>query len=232
MQLRCLTTSLLSLLYLAHAIEVTPNSKCFSLCANDITGSSNIAVENYSWTIGSNVACEDGQLAGPNSTVQGRKWKECLTCELASTAVDSPSNENELYWVLCKLPVAAVHSGSTAKNYMTDTNCLFFAVNMKFSFVWCVFAYPDNANLTAAGTACAETCRGPDNNAKAALVDRLLQTNATLQYQYCETENGAFPKVADDCVKCLEKVPNSKAMANCTFIKADESRIITLPILT
>lgn len=115
MQLLCLTTSLLSLLYLAHAIEVTPNSKCFSLCANDISDSSNIADGKYSWTIGSNVVCEDGQLAGPSSTVQGRKWKECLTCELASTAVDSPSNENELYWVLCKLTVAAVHSGSTAQ---------------------------------------------------------------------------------------------------------------------
>lgn len=106
------------------------------------------------------------------------------------------------------------------RKYMTDTNCLFFAVNMKFSFDWCVFAYPDNTILTAAGIACAETCQGPNNNAKTALVDRLLQTNATLQYQYCETENGAFPKVADDCVKCLEKVPNSKAMANCTSIRA------------
>lgn len=103
---------------------------------------------------------------------------------------------------------------------------------MKFSFDWCVFAYPDNANLTAAGNACAETCQGPDDNAKAALVDRLLQTNATLQYQYCETENGAFSKVADDCAKCLENVPNSKIMVNCTSTRVNESRIIDLPILT
>lgn len=115
MQLLCLTSSLLSLLRLVYSIEVTPNSKCFSLCANDISGGTNIADGKNSWTIGSNVVCEDGQLAGPGSTVQGRKWKECLNCELASTAVDSPSNENELYWVLCKLPVSTGHSGSTAK---------------------------------------------------------------------------------------------------------------------
>ena len=115
MQLLCLTSSLLSLLCLVYSIEVTPNSKCFSLCANDISGSSNIADGKYSWTIGSNVVCEDSQLAGPGSTVPGRKWKECLNCELASTAVDSPSNENELYWVLCKFPVSTDHSGSNGQ---------------------------------------------------------------------------------------------------------------------
>lgn len=115
MLLLCLTTSLLSLLRLVHSIEVTPNSKCFSLCANEIGSEDNIADGKHSWTVGNNVVCEDDQLAGPNSTVRGRKWKECLTCELASTAVDSPSNENELYWVLCKLAVSTGHSGSMAK---------------------------------------------------------------------------------------------------------------------
>ena len=79
-----------------------------------------------------------------------------------------------------------------------------------------MFAYPDNSNHTAANLQCAETCSGPGDNAKIALVDRLLQTNATIQYQYCKDGDGAFSKVADDCVTCLEKVPNSKAMANCT----------------
>lgn len=113
MQLLHLTTSLL-LLRLVLSIEVTPNSKCFPVCANDISSSSNIADGKYSWTLGNNVVCEDYQLAGPNSTVEGRKWKECLTCELNSTAVDAPSKENELYWVLCKLPVSTEDLGSTA----------------------------------------------------------------------------------------------------------------------
>lgn len=112
MELLYLAYSLLPLLCLVHSLEVTPNSKCFSFCASDISSNSNIADRIYSWTIGSDVVCEDYKLAGPNSTVEGRKWKECLTCELASTAVDPPSNENELYWVLCKFPVLAGNLGS------------------------------------------------------------------------------------------------------------------------
>lgn len=114
MQLLHLTPSLF-LFRLVHSIEVTPNSKCFSVCANDISGNVNIADPINSWTAGSNVVCEDYELAGPNSTVKGRKWKECLTCELNSTAVDLPSRENELYWVLCKWSVSTGDLGSTAK---------------------------------------------------------------------------------------------------------------------
>lgn len=85
---------------------------------------------------------------------------------------------------------------------------------MKFAIDWCVFQYPDNPNITEANTQCADICVGPDNDAKKALTDRVLQTNATLQYQYCQ--NGAFQEIASDCRTCLENVPNAKAMANCT----------------
>lgn len=89
-------------------------------------------------------------------------------------------------------------------------------VNMKFTFDWCVFAYPDNGDHTDANLQCSDICSGQDNQAKSALVDRLLQTNATLQYQYCEDGDGAFNKTADACIQCLNKVPNAKALANCT----------------
>lgn len=87
---------------------------------------------------------------------------------------------------------------------------------MKFTFDWCVFAYPNN-NVTAASAQCGDICSGPNNIAQSALTDRLLQTNATIQYQYCVDGNGAFSKVADECAKCLEKVPNSKALVNCMY---------------
>lgn len=90
-------------------------------------------------------------------------------------------------------------------------------VNMKFTIDWCVFDFPEN-NLTAANTQCAEICGGPDNSAKSALTDRLLQTNATIQYQYCEDGNGAFSKIAQACMDCLDKVPNSKTLKNCTLL--------------
>ena len=100
MQLLCLTSSLLSLLRLVYSIKVASDSKCFPLCGDDINDS-NVTVN--SWTGRDMLVCEDGQLAGPNSTVQGRKWKECLSCEVGSKAVNSSSNESDLYWVLCKL---------------------------------------------------------------------------------------------------------------------------------
>lgn len=113
MQLLCLTTLLLSIIRLVYSIEVTPESKCSPLCADDISDPSGIANILDSWTVPDMFVCEDDQLAGPNSTVQGRKWKECLNCELTSTAVDS--NEIDLNWFLCKLPASMENSRSTAK---------------------------------------------------------------------------------------------------------------------
>lgn len=45
--------------------------------------------------------CNDYELDGPNQTVHGRKWKDCLTCESTSTATDSNARENDVYWFLC-----------------------------------------------------------------------------------------------------------------------------------
>ena len=97
---------------------------------------------------------------------------------------------------------------------MTDSRLR--PVNMKFTFDWCVFAYPNNNNRTEANAQCNDVCSGPDESAKSALEDRLLQTNATIQYQYCEDGNGAFGKIVDDCAKCLDNVPNAKTLSNCT----------------
>lgn len=95
-----LATSLL-LLRLIHAVEVTPNSPCSSLCDNDISNESDPGSDSASFTIAKNVVCNDYEYDGPNSTVPGRKFKDCLTCELNSTATDSKTNQNEAYWVLC-----------------------------------------------------------------------------------------------------------------------------------
>ncbi|KAG7004475.1 hypothetical protein G7Y79_00025g057610 [Physcia stellaris] len=49
---------------------------------------------------------------------------------------------------------------------------------------------------------------------KLAMTDQLLKTNASLQYQYCEDGDGAFAKNVDDCVECLQHVPQSMALVN------------------
>ncbi|MCJ1422334.1 hypothetical protein MMC29_000214 [Sticta canariensis] len=186
MQHHVYRVTFLLLLRLIHAVEVTPNSECSPLCDNFISNDSDPGDDRTSFTLTGDVVCNDDEYDGPNSTVPGRKFKDCLTCELKSTAIDKKTKQNEAYWVL---------------------------FNMKFTFDWCVFAYPDN-NRTEANMQCGDVCSGPSNNAKSALVDRLLQTNASIQYQYCDDGDEAFLKIADDCAKCLNKVPNAKILAN------------------
>lgn len=95
-----LATSLL-LLRLARAVEVTPNSPCSSLCDNFISNDSDPGDDRNSFTLGKDVVCNDYEYV---STASGRKFKDCLKCELNSTATDSKTHQNEAYWVLCASP--------------------------------------------------------------------------------------------------------------------------------
>lgn len=83
----------------ALAVEVTPSSKCSSLCLNNIQD--NPALKEPSSTQEWDLVCDDRELDGPNSTVRGRRWKDCLTCQTTSTERDSRTNENDVYWFLC-----------------------------------------------------------------------------------------------------------------------------------
>lgn len=87
---------------------------------------------------------------------------------------------------------------------------------MKFTIDWCIFLYEDN-NQTAQSRACSNTCAGPASAMRLAMVDRVLQTNSTIQYQYCNDGSNAFAKNVDDCVSCLQDVPSSMALVNCMF---------------
>lgn len=86
-----------------HSIKVSPNSDCFWVCVDDI-GTSDVTDKSTTKPSTDQIVCEDSQLAGPNSTVKGQKWKECLTCESSSVNLDPISGESDIYWFLCKLP--------------------------------------------------------------------------------------------------------------------------------
>lgn len=86
----------------AQALEVTPNSPCSPFCLNNIQD--NPKDYDVSFTIAPDVICEDWELDGPNATVKGRKWVDCLNCEKTSTIVDKRSLENDVYWFLCAFP--------------------------------------------------------------------------------------------------------------------------------
>ncbi|MCJ1463389.1 hypothetical protein MMC07_001996, partial [Pseudocyphellaria aurata] len=180
-------TLTLLLSHYVHAIEVTPNSNCSSLC--DDSASSDPGKADSSTTNSNELVCDDDEFS---STVVGRKFKECLICELNSTVSGILPNENDINWLI---------------------------FNMKYNVDWCVFGYPNNPQVTEANSRCGNVCSGSGNSARAALVDNLLIPDIGLQtWRYCQNGDGAFSKIANDCMKCLNEVPQAKTLTN--FVNA------------
>ncbi|MCJ1466849.1 hypothetical protein MMC07_005470 [Pseudocyphellaria aurata] len=174
----------LLLSYHIHAIEVTPNSVCSFLCDDSATADPGDPESSH--TRSNNLVCDDDEFS---STVVGRKFKECLICELNDTATYPP--EKYAYWHVW---------------------------NMKYNVDWCVFGYPNNPQITEANSQCGDVCSDSDNSTRLALVDHLVKNHPYDALQYCQNENGAFSKTVDDCMKCLNELPNAKTLAN--FVKA------------
>lgn len=83
-----------------QGIEVAPGSKCSSLCIDQLGADESSPYS--STTVGSMLVCNDWELAGPNATATGEKWRSCLGCESTSAHYDNVSRENDVYWFLCK----------------------------------------------------------------------------------------------------------------------------------
>lgn len=82
-----------------HALEVTQNSECSSLCLTDRTANSThpaSSTQNYQ------LVCDDWELSGPNATGDGIWFHDCVSCQSNSTAFDKKTNENDVYWFLCE----------------------------------------------------------------------------------------------------------------------------------
>ncbi|MCJ1466587.1 hypothetical protein MMC07_005207 [Pseudocyphellaria aurata] len=170
-----------------HAIEVDPSSGCSFLCDDNATD--NPKLGDSSHTISDDLVCNDDEFS---STVVGRKFKECLICELNNATVDTATypEENYAYWHI---------------------------FNMKFNIDWCVFGYPNNSQITKANSQCSEVCSGSGNSARAALVNLLPERDHD-GLQYCQDGDGAFSTTVDNCMKCLNDVPKAKTLAN--FVNA------------
>ena len=82
---------------LTTSIEVSPDSECSSLCDNNPSDS--VYDPSLSKTYTDELVCYDWELAGPNSTTAGRKWKDCLQCE--SQTAHSFGGSNQVYWFSC-----------------------------------------------------------------------------------------------------------------------------------
>jgi hypothetical protein len=110
----------------------------------------------------------------------------CITCEQTSDAtaagVEGQGDENDVYW---------------------------FLFNLKSTVAWCVsgfFQAQQNPSTTLANSLCAASC----DPISAAINDRLLQTNESLQYNYCESDNGT------QILQSIQSIPSQYRQLNNT----------------
>lgn len=103
-------------------IEVTPNSRCSSLCMDSSTA--NPGLDMSSLTLKKDLVCSDSEYIGSEQTPSGTKWKDCLSCEQKSNATDAKTKQNDLYWFLCTfcafLPLVLVRFLWSITNYDTE----------------------------------------------------------------------------------------------------------------
>lgn len=69
------------------AFQTVPGSPCAEVCAGSHAG-----------TLAQDVVCLDNLY---DTSVNGSNFKECVACELNSTAVDTARNESDVEWGLC-----------------------------------------------------------------------------------------------------------------------------------
>lgn len=97
--LRSIVYVLYSLITYSDAFCVNKNSTCLDLCKGDRPFDPNdFSTDTYPWDI----VCDDWEVLGPNSTISGRKFKSCLSCERTSSIYDPSTKIGDVYWLLCK----------------------------------------------------------------------------------------------------------------------------------
>lgn len=75
------------LLQEVSAVRFTPFSPCADVCGGMIAN-----------TTHSEIVCHDDEF---ESTAKGRRFRDCVSCELQSTFYDVPHDESDVKWGLC-----------------------------------------------------------------------------------------------------------------------------------
>lgn len=91
---RGILSLLVTILSLAHALRVSPNSPCTSACTDPGISQSDPDFFNEQWK---DVLCSDSDF---DSKAQGQKLKSCFTCLQNSTYTQGSESDQE--WFLCK----------------------------------------------------------------------------------------------------------------------------------
>ncbi|EZG07923.1 hypothetical protein H106_02702 [Trichophyton rubrum CBS 735.88] len=105
------------LLQEVSAVRFTPFSPCADVCGGMIAN-----------TTHSEIVCHDDEF---ESTAKGRRFRDCVSCELQSTFYDVPHDESDVKWGL---------------------------YNMRYAFSACIYGFP--AVLQSLSTPCQVTCQG------------------------------------------------------------------------
>ena len=85
---------------------------------------------------------------------------------------------------------------------------------MKSTVSWCVNGFFDteqNPNATLGSMTCGSACAP----IASALDDQLKETNMSLLYQYCESDDRKFLTGADECRACLGRNEGLRILGNC-----------------
>ncbi|KAF3480899.1 uncharacterized protein GIQ15_06246 [Arthroderma uncinatum] len=105
------------LLQVVSGLRVTPRSPCSSVCGANLTE-----------TTGDDIVCHDPEF---NTTAVGRRFRDCVSCELQSTFYDTALDETDVKWGL---------------------------YNLRFAFSTCIYGFP--VVKQSLSTPCQVTCQG------------------------------------------------------------------------
>lgn len=198
---------LLLLLVTCHtaAVRVTPNSPCASQCTDSSTSGDSTA--SSSDTVTADIPCEDSDLT---DTTTGSKWKQCMSCLQNSTY--SQGAESDQGWFLCehmaKFWRERKKKGCQEVVYLTTRTD-----NLRYSFDYCVFAYP---NGTGSGSNPCETSTACGTLKTGLEYDNLTATNSeTGDFGYCDAGGGSVTgQYYQACLNCVSASGGTNYIAN------------------
>ncbi|KAK5091347.1 hypothetical protein LTR05_001530 [Lithohypha guttulata] len=160
----------LSLSTPASALQTVPDSPCAEICTR---GDVNLA---------NGTVCLDDAF----KTGAGHQFRECTTCLLNSTAVDTPSNISDVYWGL---------------------------FNLRYTLSECMFAYP--AEIVSISSPCQVTC-APLMNATTFGIgpDVRTATDETVpNLEFCNQGFGGDHRI-NNCSFCYSYIPQQLFIGN------------------
>lgn len=176
----------------AFSLRVASGSPCWDVCSDS-------SPKN---TTGDDIVCRDSMYV---DTRAGRRFQECVSCELESTHVLKRYDESDVEWGLCKLkqrPAFCLHE----LNEHLD--------NIRYAFSSCIFAYP--VEKQSISTPCQVSCE----SLRDAIQYGITDPDGYTSYDFC-TLDSFDDSVITKCGDCYSETQDEKYLANCMSLLFD-----------